>query len=185
MNGEERSTLVIILAIVASLGLGNFGLRPALAHYHNQSVAVGARSLETSNLYERKTTLVQIEGQLKKYAEQIQLLEIAIPAEPQYPELLAQLAALVETSSLTLTSVQPQQSDITTTLAVPVNLTVRGSFPNMLGLAGRIETNLRPITVSSISVIESGDTGDTTQLTATIQMRFARIVAAATIGGTP
>lgn len=183
MSGQERTTLVIILAIVISFGIAYFGLKPALISYHDARVAVGARGEEINNLTDRKTALVQLGGLLKKYDSQIKLLNLAVPPEPQYPELLAQLAAMAEESGLTLTSLQPQSSDLTNTASVPVNLTVRGSFPNMVGFAGKIETNLRPATVLSISLVGNGDPDSTKQLTATIQLRFARTAALITTGG--
>ncbi len=174
MSGEERTTLAMILAIVLTLGGVYFGLRPLVADYQAAQVAVGARGLEIEALNERKIKLVQLEGQFNKFETQIQQLELAVPSEPQYPEILEQLTALANEAQLTLTSIQPQQSDLVNTTSVPINLTVRGAFPGMLAFAQKIETNLRPITVTSVSLIDSGDQNTANQLTATIQMRFVR-----------
>lgn len=174
MSGEERTTLVMILAVVVAFGIMYFGLKPVLANYHEQRVLVGARTLEIKDLEKRKTDLGRLDGQLKKFGPQVNLLNLAVPSEPQYPEILAQVAALAEESQLILTSLQPQQGEVVNATAVPINLTVRGTFPNMLGFAERLENNLRPITVTSISLIESGDPDDASQLTATIQLRMVR-----------
>jgi Tfp pilus assembly protein PilO len=182
MSGEERTTLAIILAVVVSFGMGYFGLKPVLANYHNQRLLVGARTQEIANLEERKSDLARIQSQLTKYESQINLLSIAVPDGPQYPELLNQIATMAEESQLILSSIQPQQDEVVNTTSVQVNLTVRGSFPNMLSFAERVENNLRPINVISISLLEGGNPDAADQLTATIQMRLVRTSGLATSG---
>lgn len=183
MTGQERTTVIILLSVLVAFAIGYFGLKPMVSAYHNHQLAAGARTVEISEASKRKTALAQLAAQLKKFSRQIEFLRIAVPPEAQYPELLAQLAALASESELVLTTVQPQRSETASesgAAAVVINLTVRGSFPKMISFAEKVEKNLRPITVSSISLIDGGDPQAAEQLTATIQMKFVRTGSVAT-----
>lgn len=175
MSGKEQRLLITILALLVAFGLGYFGFRPLLATYHSQQIATAAREAEIRELEQRKEDLATAERQLRQYGDSVQRLTLAAPSEPQYAELLTQLATMAEAAQVELTAIQPTQASQTNTEVV-VTISVRGAFPELLALAEQIETNIRPIRVQSINFSKSGDPDRPGELAATLQLGFARTV---------
>lgn len=181
MTEQERTMLIGTLSILLSFALGYFVLRPMLTTYHDQQVARAARKVEIIDLTQRKSDLLKVRDQLTRYKAQVERLALAVPIDEQYPELLSQLAGLAGESQVILSSIQPTRNSQNDQY-VTATVTIRGSFPQMVNFAERVEQNLRPIRVQSLNLVENADAHQPDQLSGSLQLQFAR-VAAATTGG--
>lgn len=176
MSEHERGLAVSGLSIIVAILLGYFGLRPLLDSYHQNVLRSQALAAEVSDLQARKTQLTALQQDLIKYKDQVNQLAAAVPPGTNYPELLVQLSALAAKGQVTISSVLPGR-DTSNPQTVPVTITVRGTYPQLLSFAQAIEVNLQPIAISSMSLIGSSASGQQAQIqpiTATIQMTFAR-----------
>jgi Tfp pilus assembly protein PilO len=173
MNEHERSLAISGASIVLAILIGYFGLRPMIDTYQQNVLTNRSVAAQVQSLKDRKTQLSELQHQISKYQNQVNQLNIAAPSAADYPEVLVQLTALAAKSQVTLSSVLPSRAEDTAE-EVPVTVTARGSYPQLLGFAQGIEKNLRPITVTSMTFLSGNDTKQAQPLTATIQLTFAR-----------
>ncbi len=173
MNDHERSAMITGASIIVAILIAFFGMRPLLVSYHQNSLRSHALAKQIDDLQARKTQLLALQQDLAKYQTQINQLAIAAPSGPDYPEVLAQLSALASKNQVTLSSVLPGRSSDSVE-QVPITLTVRGNYPQLISFVAGIERNLRPISVNSLALISGNDPKQAQTLTATIQLTFAR-----------
>lgn len=177
MSEHDRSLAVSGASIVLALLIGYFGLRPLIDSYRQNQIHSAALAAQINDLNARKAQLQTLSQEFTKYQTQIDQLALAAPPAPDYPELLTQLDAIASKNQVTISSLLPGRNTDDTT-QVPVTLTVRGNYPQLLAFAEGIEKNIRPINVSSMSFISANDTKQAQPLTATIQLAFARTASA-------
>lgn len=177
MSDHERNLLISTIAIVVSIGLGYFFLRPQLQAYHEKSIRAQALAIDVQTLEDRMAQIEKLEKDFITYRSQLDQLRVAAPPSEDYPELLVQLQTLADRSGVTISSITPGRN-VEAVDSVPITLTVRSSFPQMLDFAQRIEKNLRPATVKSVSLIDGTEATGDEPLNGTIQLDFARTAAA-------
>lgn len=173
MNAESKnSTLFLVLAVVISIGIGFFVFQPAVVRYREHLTELAAREEEEVQLTEMKTKLTKLQKEIDAHAAEAELLALAVPTDSQIPELVSQMSGLADASVVRLLTIQPARSKANTDLTV--TLTVEGAFPDILGLAERLEKNLRPAQVQTINIVQAA--GESNQLTATLKVMFAQAV---------
>ncbi len=182
MTEQERTLLIGTLSLLLSFALGYFVVRPQLRSYHTNQVALAARRIEIDALKERKIELGKLRDQLSRYQAQVDRLRLAVPADEQYPELVSQLSGLAQQSELILGSIQPTRNTQSDQFVV-ATVTIRGSFPQMVNFAERIEQNLRPARVQSLNLVENAEGARPDQLSGSLQIQFARIPGGVATGG--
>ena len=171
MNTDTKNTtLYLVLALLVSIAIGVFVFQPALVRYREHLTELGAREQEEVLLSEVKTKLIKLQKEIDAHAAEAELLSLAVPTDTQIPELVSQMSGLADASSVRLLTIQPARSKASADLSVM--MTVEGAFPDILGLAERLEKNLRPTQVQTLNIVRAA--GDGSQLTATIKVLFAQ-----------
>lgn len=177
MTIQTNNQSITLLAVVASVALVIFGFRPALNHYHTQRVQVAAAKQEQAALMAAQSQIIRLGQEIESHADAAKLLSQAVPSDAQIPELVSQVVGLAQSAGVTLLTIQPIRTKGMNDLVV--TLSVQGSFLGIIGLAERLEQNIRPVTVQSVNIVKTVSTGDL--LTATLKVNFAQ--AAPATGG--
>ncbi|MBI4175015.1 type 4a pilus biogenesis protein PilO [Candidatus Berkelbacteria bacterium] len=174
MVTHERQLLIALLAVLLSFSIGYFWFAPSIKAYQSHRLAMAVRTEELLAFDQRKADLLEYEQVFTEQQVRLKRLDLAVPTTPSYPELLTQTKTLVEQAGLTLTNFQPGRgSDQQTELVV--TLTVRGTYPRIVSFTDQLEDNLRPARVQTLNLVRSGQTNETNDLAATLQIRFVQL----------
>lgn len=174
MTRTENHGTILVVAVVAVLAIGYFLLAPLMTDYRAHRLDRAARRTEIENLKTQKATLDRLKSELATNAAEVVRLSLAVPAEENPADLVAQVAALVAESGLTLTTLQPAQGGSETSETV-MTVTVSGTYPSLITLTENLEKNLRPAKVRSLNLVESRSEEAAGVLSATLEIAFSRV----------
>lgn len=175
MSHKEQQMLTILLACLASFALIYFIMRPQLTQLSERAVAVAARLREIDTLESRKVELAALEKAMSQAAAEIGQLDLAVPSNPGYPELLVELAVMSQATGMRLTTVQPAQIGQSSTDDQLATVTLKGTYPQLVDFASSAGVNLRPLVLKTINIADTGTTtGEARELVVTLQISVAR-----------
>lgn len=180
MKRTDERLLIAVLAILVAGGVMYFFLRPMITDYRENRLALAARTIEVSDLTERKALLTRLSGDVDSSQGVLDKLFVAVPDDDkQTAEIIAQLADMTQATGLRIVSIQPVQTGRRRTVASQstISLTVEGGYAEIVALAELLEKNLRPATVSSATLARTGEVADSGELSATFQIAFLRAAA--------
>ena len=104
-----------------------------------------------------KDYIAQIQSAARKITEiapQIELLNIAMPKQPDIPEALVQINDIVNANQLTITGLTPAVSD---TGDISFTLAVNGDYTKLKQCLIDFENNLRPLKVVNVALTVNTD----------------------------
>lgn len=182
--------LIILLGVAAALAATwFFWLSPT------QQAIIDSAS-QITQFQNQQTTLTQRIALVDSTAKDIaatsdaqKLLALAAPTGSSMDNLLASLNTMAVSSSVGLSSVQPQQTSTAGQSAMTVTVSVTGTFSAIQSFVAALEKNIRPITILNLSLASGGTTAGSNLITATLNLSTVQIgsVTAATptsAGGT-
>lgn len=139
-----------------------------------RSLAATQASLQTlgatkQQLQERLAFLTQVAADRTDHAAAERLLTLAAPTGYDFPSLVASLDAMAASTGVTLSSMQPQ---VTTTSqgTFPVTVSSTGTFSALRSFVAAVEANLRPYTVTTLSVASSSTALGSTVVSGTLTL---------------
>lgn len=174
---QEQPILLAVLGIILTIAITLFGFKPALETYQTQRLQVAIRAREVADLDARRLAIEGLQNTLNQLASKVDDLNLAVPANDNYPELVTQLTGIASRAQVALISLQPVQGSQKTDV-LGLTTTIRGTYPQILLFTDRLEHNLRPITIRSLNLAGGLEGASDSVLTATFQLGFARLPSA-------
>lgn len=170
---ENQVAIVLLLVVIITLLFGYFVILPLKDSYKSNR-------LNYTNLVKEKTSLEQKQNDLRRLASEKEsraefLARVAdsMPATPAIPELLVTLEKISENNSLILENFTPQESiDVqpggetkaTRYQSMQIELDVIGKYADLKKFIQDIESNIRPINITNISISESSGLAGTSEI---------------------
>lgn len=142
---------IIIIALVAILGV-----KPLIVSIRKVNAQVSAFSERADSLSTNIAKLKEIQPSLVQYSTTIDDLRMAMPAAQQIPEVLVMVEAIAKNTGLNISGFDIQPSSGKSG-EVGVNMSASGSYDNLAGFTTKLENNVRPIKINSISVTSAGN----------------------------
>lgn len=168
MNKDTNS--IVVLAILLSLAIGIFAIRPLLTSYRGDLASAAASKEEETQLIDAKASLVKLQQEFSVRSNEVTSLLSAIPSDVQIPELVSQINSLASASLVSLLTIQPNLVEGSSDTSI--TLTVSGGYSNIIALAENLEKNLRPAQIQTLNIIKTDANSD--QLMVTIGILFAQ-----------
>jgi Tfp pilus assembly protein PilO len=162
--GEKDQTMTLmVLIILICFGLGYFVFMPIASNYNLERIKTANLDREKNNLNDKQIVLKGLQTDLDQRAPFIDLTNNAMPTTSQIPELLVTLSQLASNNSLYMTNFSPKPEDVPKTgtiveySTVKVEFDVKGSYLDLKQFLKDIESNLRPINITSINISGGGE----------------------------
>jgi Tfp pilus assembly protein PilO len=160
MNYHIKSIVSVIL-IVATIGLGYFLVWPKWQDYQNAKTALDSAKSEQDKLREAEKKLNAFLADFQSHSEDVSLLNTSLPLnKDEMYNILNNLSEITQGSGMTIGGLDIEDRPETDTLgavknsvqAVKVNFRVTGTYPAFKTFLLRVENNLRIMDVNSVRV---------------------------------
>lgn len=154
-----RLTLFALLALVVAIIIAYFATLPFYKDFKQTSFDIAVEKQEITKGKQRIDEVNQAYAKLRGMKRDIELLDVAVPAEPAIAEALIQINEIVNRSGLQIIAITPAGEEEETTGEVQVTLSVQGPFRGLQEFLRLSEKNLRPISVKSLNILAQEDGG--------------------------
>lgn len=169
VSSRDQSLVWLLGAVVIGAAVWFVWLSPTARSLAATQASLQSLGATKQQLQERLAFLTQVAADRADHAEAERLLTLAAPNGYDFPSLVASLDAMAATSGVTLGSIQPQ---VTTTSqgTFPVTVSSAGTFSAVRSFVAAIEANLRPYTVTTLSVASSSTALGSTVVSGTLTL---------------
>ncbi|MDO8513151.1 MAG: type 4a pilus biogenesis protein PilO [bacterium] len=139
---------IIIIAILALVTI-----KPYAFEVRATNAKIQAFREQTKRTQDKINKLNDLKPTLEEYKTKIDDLRLAMPASQQIPEVLVMVEAIARDTGLTISGldIQPGSDEG----EVGVNMSAVGSYDNLSYFTAKLEKNLRPIRIKSMSLSSS------------------------------
>ena len=126
-----------------------------------QATAFAEQSTLTNNKINK---LNELKPKLSQYKTTIDDIKMAMPAAQQIPEVLVMVESIAQNTGLNISGfdIQPGSSGN----EVGVNMSASGTYDNLSGFTSKLENNVRPIRIKTMSV--SAASADSQQISVSV-----------------
>jgi len=169
MSEKDQTTSLIALFVAVCIALGYFVFLPVAGGYKTNRINTENLSNQRAALEEKQVILKGLDDDIKTNADFIAKTEDAMPLTSQVPEMLVTLSELSNNNSLFITNFLPKEADVAIVNApkvkyktLDIEFDVSGSYLNMKQFIKDMETNIRPINITNISISGGGEISKTT-----------------------
>lgn len=173
MHKNNNQTLVG-LGVLIIIGIIYFGIYPALNNLKSLNLEVASKTKEASGLTEKINSLKQIQTDMKVKANEMQKLGVAFPGSTKTEEVYFALEALAASSGVSLDNLQPNstQGGGKGDGDADATVTVSGSFNNVTDFIAKVNKNLRPARLNTLTLasVKASDSND--KISATLNLSF-------------
>lgn len=146
LKGKQNNILWLTLGLVGVLVVGYFYVRPTLDELKAARAASAAAGRDLEALNTKISQIQSLNAQLDSNKDAVDKLNLAVPDQAAFDELLVTLNAIASKSGIRLVSLQP-----TGDKAI-ANATVEGSYSGIRSFVDNMHKNLRPINVSRLEL---------------------------------
>lgn len=142
--------IIGVLLLVLSLGFYSLFFLPKVHEVRDISIQKAAAADVKSAKEQRLQALKQLSGTFASQQEKISKYVSTLPQEPEVPEVLVSLEAMVRDANLNLQSLVPQVNK--TDRDVAVTVVGSGDLSGLERLFAAIAQNDRPISLKSVTI---------------------------------
>lgn len=169
-----KSAGIILLVLIILVGGWFYFIKPTLAKIQVVNAQVSAKNGDIILANQKLGDLGKLKSQLESSKSAVDLLGIAMPSDPQVPEVLVQVEKIAADSNLKITSLSTSGSEGSDKElgGVPITLNAEGTFGDLKTYNEILEKNLRPIRVKSISIGGASEGGDKLTFSFSIEMLY-------------
>lgn len=182
----ERTIGLIGISILLVLGIYFLAMSPLVTKVKTQMLNYKAQKLVNQQKQKELDNLSVLKDSMTQNKDEVNALKVALPKEPDIPDLLVQLNAIAASSKLKMVSFTPSMTAGATSAATPqptassssgsssgnatqkansslglgqlvANLTMQGQYEQFEDFLIGCEKNLRPIIVQSVNLSQSAD----------------------------
>lgn len=166
---RNQQYIAIILTFGASIFFLIFAVRPTLTTIAKLQKDLADSKLVNEKLTQKVNNLSSLSLQEREIQEDIPLILQAVPVNPDAPNLIAQIQAIANSTSviLTNTTVSPidlSQNEATSSAAFNFNTSVQGNYEQVNNFLKTLVNMQRVVSVNSISVVRSSDGSQSLQM---------------------
>lgn len=166
-NDQQFQALAILVVLVAS-ALSYFIINPKINDLRQFNNKIQAKEKEISASQARITDLKAMQDKFRENPDDLQLLDLVIPKDEQFPELIRQLSAMAANSGMVLKSINPDNRSGSEETIVAVTLS--GDYLGLINFANNVEKNNRLVSLKSFALASSGE--DNGSFEATLRLGF-------------
>lgn len=167
MQGENTSLFVTLaLTLIALIFFGIFAINPTLTTIANLKKQVADNQAVDQQLKTKIDNLSSLEQQYNQLGSNLTNINNAVPQTAQAPLLSAQIAAIAQKHTLTITSYRVAEVQLagvtpnTNTQSFVFTLQATGNYTDMLNFSNELVTITRIITVESMEIGRDSKTND-------------------------
>lgn len=171
MSDEKRKSqwpLVIVLCLIAIFGIAYFAIPPYLAEVTDLNLKVAITNEKISKTQQKISDLKYLQTQFEANQPLIELLNIAMPQDPQMPQTIISINSIAKDSGVDITSIQPKSKSASS--SNQITLSINGYYEGLKVFLNKLEKNLRPINVTELSYNKSTSQTTGNQITASLTL---------------
>lgn len=146
--------LIVTGALIATVALTYFVALPQSKVYKQKVADLKAKELELQAMNQRAADLVSLADRLPQHQAALDRLKLAYPKTEQTIEALVQARTIAEQSGMTVKGLSPGKGKPT---GLPVTFVLSGSYEALAKFSRKLQQNLRPITIQSLSLIAGAE----------------------------
>ncbi|OIP97401.1 hypothetical protein AUK40_03270 [Candidatus Wirthbacteria bacterium CG2_30_54_11] len=164
LKGGKISGIIFVL-IAALVGLGYFLNIVLIPDVHKKQTLLEEKELTLNAKNAELTNVQELDRTFDTIKDEADLAVSALPSEKQIPDILFQFTAIADelnlkTNNLTI-STTPVSNPRSVAQSIVINVSLTGSFSDLLGYLSALENSLRLINISSVSMSGSAALDDT------------------------
>lgn len=178
MGGQKLGGYLPIGAILVAILAIWFGLVPQFGAISDTQSEIAQLSGEVTAKTGEVQTLRKLLTDVRTGGT-LNLLSLAVPSEPQIPELLIMVQAMVTRAGLTLVNATPSASAGGTKM----DITLRGGYSGVVSFLDILNRNLRPGVVQNFSIISQSNPEES--LSDTVASLSVEFIGGATVQAAP
>ncbi len=152
---QKKAYTLAGMTLIALIVFGAFAIRPALATIVSLRKEMADLIKIDAQLNTKMDNLALIQTQYKLAKNDLYLLDIALPDEPEIPEILNTVTTLAVKTNLSLSNLtihnQKTESD-NTVVTTSIETDYSGTYQDFLDFISLTETNLRKIHLTNINL---------------------------------
>lgn len=168
-NDQQFQALVILVVIMAS-ALSYFVINPKINDLHQLNNKIQAKEKEITASQIRIADLKTMQDKSAQNPGDVQLLDLVIPKDDQFPELIRQLNAMANNSGMIIKSINPDNRSASHETLVSV--TLGGDYLSLINFANNVEKNNRLISLKSFVLASSNSNDSNNFFEATLRLSF-------------
>lgn len=170
---ENQAMMVLLLVIIITILFGYFVTIPIRDDYKSNRLNYENLVKEKTSLEQKQTDLRRLAAEKESRAEFLAQVADAMPVTPAIPELLVTLEKISENNNLILENFTPREpiavepgkeAKGTRYQSMPIELDVIGKYADLKKFIQDIESNIRPINITNISISESGSVAGASEI---------------------
>ncbi|MFY9484146.1 MAG: type 4a pilus biogenesis protein PilO [Patescibacteria group bacterium] len=156
MVGQKLGGFLPLFAMLIAILTIWFGLVPQFGRIGDTQSEIARLSGEVLAKTREVETLRKLLINSKATNGTLNLLSLAVPSEPQIPELLIMVQAVAQKAGLTLVNATPSASPGGTKM----DITLKGGYSGVVSFLDILNRNLRPGVVQNFSIISQSNPPD-------------------------
>lgn len=153
MRQSSINHLLVIAAILVVLVGFPLLIIPGLNRARADSQKISSLRSEIAAEQDRLKAIESVSTQIDKDPERYKLLQLALPTDPNLPDVFIMIENMAISSKVSLDSVVPDKSG--SEQGVKIAVTISGSYTQVKTFLAAITTNVRPIIVNSMLLTRS------------------------------
>ncbi len=163
LKGGKISGIIFVL-VAAMVGLGYFLNIVLIPDVHRRQSLLTEKELTLDAKNVELASVQELDRTFETIKEEADLAVDALPSEKQIPDILYQFTAIADelklkTNNLTVSTV-PVVNPRSVAQSIVINLSLTGSFADLLAYLTALENSLRLINISTVSISGSSSLND-------------------------
>ncbi|MCA9388691.1 type 4a pilus biogenesis protein PilO [Candidatus Berkelbacteria bacterium] len=172
---KSNAFLWSVLGVLGVIGVGYFFVSPQVDSWKTARAEAAAAEADTVEIQQQIQQVQSLDQQLNGRQADLDRLDLAIPNEPSFDELLYNLETISQNSGVVIDSIQPVGiSEEIPNASATINM--RGPYLGVRQFLEQLEQNLRFVKVSNLNLGVSSNTEGATEVVATFQIDPAQAV---------
>lgn len=182
MNNASIKSIVSVILVVAAVGVGYFGVLPRWSAYTSAKQVLDLNNQQKTKLENAQSTLNSFLDEYNQHTTQAATLNQALPlTQSQMYNVLNSLDSLARQSGLSLGTIsvldKPENDSLgaapNSIQPVDLSFTISGTYSSCKNFIAKLESNLRIIDVTSMS-IQGGQDSNTLDFILNIRTYYQR-----------
>jgi Tfp pilus assembly protein PilO len=154
-SNQQKAMIFAALALLVAFLLIIFYIVPGVGDLKERATTVSNKK-QQHDLGVSKVQAIRTAAQAIALAKkQVSLLGVAIPEMQNAEEAVLQISLASKDSSVAVKGISVGSTEVngnTSSGALAISVSVTGEYPNIIKLTKALEKNLRPVTISNISI---------------------------------
>jgi Tfp pilus assembly protein PilO len=152
---KTQKYITIVLTLITTIILGFFAINPTFSTIANLQKQIDDSNFVQQKLQVKINNLSILQGKYTNLSPDLTIVDDAVPTTAQIPLFVAEVQSVANNTSLTLTSLQTSEVDLSQSGAqkqsnFDFTATATGTYPNILNFLDQITNFQRMVALKSI-----------------------------------